>query len=132
MGHLGLGQTYTVMGRFDEAIEEYLMVRSTVGTSSPLGIANLGHVYGLAGRTIEARQELDKLKTLSRQGYSLSYDIAMVYQGLGEREKVFEWLDKAFQERHSRIPFIKVAEYWENIRSDPQFVERLKKMGLED
>ena len=53
---------------------------------------------------------------------------------LSENDNGFVWLEKAFEERVSWLPFemnsIKYLPYWEPIRSDPRFKVLLKKMGL--
>jgi adenylate cyclase len=55
----------------------------------------------------------------------------MVYTGLGEKEKAFEWLDRAFQEHDQPLGFIKTAVVWDSLRSDPRYTALLQKMGLE-
>jgi len=53
----------------------------------------------------------------------------MVYVGLGEAERAFEWLERAYQE-HDWIGTLKVAPVWDPLRSDPRFQTLLQKVGL--
>ena len=54
----------------------------------------------------------------------------MVYVGLGENDKAFDLLEKAYQERSACVAFLKVFQEWDPLRSDPRFIELLKKVGL--
>jgi hypothetical protein len=57
---------------------------------------------------------------------------ALVYTGLGETDHAIEWVQKASEERADswRLIFLKVAPVWDPLRSDPRFVELLKKIGF--
>ena len=46
---------------------------------------------------------LKQLFELSEHQYVASYDIALIYLGLGDRERLFMWLDKACQEREAMM-----------------------------
>ena len=59
-----------------------------------------------------------------------SGEIAMVYIGLGDNNKAFEWLNKARDELSTILLHIKVDWVYDPIRSDPRFSLLLNKMGL--
>ncbi len=58
----------------------------------------LGHFYAAVGKKDEARAVLAELQQLSNQQYVPADAIAITYAGLGEKEQVFAWLEKAYQE----------------------------------
>lgn len=62
----------------------------------------------LLGEKSKAVEQLTRLVELSRQGYSLNHGIALVYQGLGDREKSLEWLGRAVRGNEVNAQFIKV------------------------
>ena len=62
---------------------------------------------------------------------SLNMDIAVVYAGIGNIDKVFEYLNKAFEERSGGILFIRNPN-WEAIHNDPRYHELIKKMGWKE
>ena len=108
------------------------MVRTLVGDGSPFGLGPLGHAYAVAGKRDEALNVLNELDTFSQKGFSLPYDIALVHFGLEDRKRVFEWLDKAYEQRDWAMSFfLSVDPLWDQLRSDPRFTELLKKMKLE-
>jgi hypothetical protein len=41
--------------------------------------------------------------------YVSAHSIAIVYVGLGEKDKAFEWLDKAFEERAESVGWLKLT-----------------------
>jgi lipopolysaccharide biosynthesis regulator YciM len=85
----------------------------------------------LSGEKTKAVEVLTNLKELSEQGYSLNYDIAFIYCGLGDKEKAFEWLEKAYKEKEEGMEYLKVDPAWEILRSDPRFKSLLKRLNLE-
>ena len=57
--------------------------------------------------------------------------VAQIYAGLGERDKAFEFLEKAFAEKSSEMSgSIKTDEFLDSLRSDPRFQSLLHRMGL--
>jgi hypothetical protein len=42
-----------------------------------------------------------------------AYNLAMIFNGLGERDKAFEWLERGFQQRDQRMVFLKVEPKWD-------------------
>jgi tetratricopeptide (TPR) repeat protein len=68
-------------------------------------IAALAHAYAATGRKAEAQKILHEFLRQSETSYVSSYMIATVYASLGDRDKAFEYLDKAYQERSSALPY---------------------------
>ena len=59
------------------------------------------------------------------------YVIATIYAALGDKDKAFEFLDKAYQERSLNLSWHIMADLRvDNLRSDRRFQELLHKMGL--
>jgi len=127
---LSLGEVYVWQGRFDEGIAEIEKVRTVVG-SDPYGLGSLGYAYGQADRRSEATDVLNELLGFSSRGYSLPFAIALVYWGLGDKDRTLEWLEKAYQERSDGILSLKTDSTWHGFSSDPRFVALMKKIGLE-
>ena len=80
-----------------------------------VALSGLGYAYAVAGRRAEAQKVLDKLNELSKQKYVPAVCRARIYAGLGEKDKAFEWLEKAYEDRSIVVlAFIKVRP---NLRS---------------
>jgi hypothetical protein len=98
---------------------------------APAAVALLGHAYALAGRTVEARQELARLHELSKQKYVPSLYRAFIYAGLNDKDQAFLWLEKAYEDRSNYLIYLGVEPSIDNLRSDPRYHDLLRRVGLE-
>jgi len=98
---------------------------------SVIGLSILGSAYGLAGMKAEALKILERLDGLPKDRYVGSLFRALVWLGLGEKNKALENLEKAFPERESALGLIKVWPMLDSLRSEPRFKDLLKKMNLD-
>jgi tetratricopeptide (TPR) repeat protein len=129
LARLTLGWSYGQRGRFDEAIPEFQ--KAVVGWQNAVfPTAALGHAYGAAGKGPEAREVLDKLLARAKTGYVSPYEITVIYAGLGERDRAFEWLEKAYAERSSFLVYFRMDPRIWSLRSDPRFKDLLRRMNF--
>jgi adenylate cyclase len=56
--------------------------------------------------------------------------VAEIYLGLGDDDKVFEWLEKAFEERARHLVMLKVEPEVDRLRSDSRFKDLLQRMNF--
>jgi hypothetical protein len=91
-----------------------------------VGHAETFHLAAVSGRRPEAQKVLDQLTELSKQKYIPALDM-VIYAGLGEKDKAFEWLEKGFEDRTLRA--IKVEPTFDPLRSDPRFADMLRRMN---
>ncbi|MEE9288530.1 MAG: tetratricopeptide repeat protein [Bacteroidota bacterium] len=125
------GMAYLQKGEIDRSIELFEEYQKL--TKDPLkGMAGLGYAYARAGRLEEARECLEKLKRREQidKNVGLSMDFAAIYAGLGDSDKVFYYLEKAYEQRYG-ILYLKCHPAWNDLRADPRFRNILKKIGLE-
>ena len=92
--------------------------------------SHLGHAYAVSGDKAKAQQVLDELQERSKQGYVSAYLTAVIYAGLGEKDRAFEWLEKAFNERAEFLIYLKTDPRLETLRTDPRFLDLLRRIGL--
>jgi adenylate cyclase len=69
------------------------------------------------------------LSNMSKEGFVPPYYFALIYNGLGETEKAISWLELGFEQRDSKMVFLKVEPKWDNLRSNPRFIKLLKLMN---
>jgi len=127
-GHIFLGLCYQKKGLHAEAIAEYDKARQI--DDSPWVLAFLGWGYGTAGRAEDARKVLHEIEEASKQRYVSPYNNALVYVGLGDRDRAFEWLDKADAERNDFLVYLKCDPVFDSLRSDPRFAALVRRVGL--
>ena len=126
-----LGHTYAASGRFVEAIAAAEKA-AALSDRVPGALGILGLVYGLAGRKDDATKVLHELLELNKQRYVTPAALANVYIGLGDKERAFFWLEKAYEERSNYIAWMKVFPIVDPLRSDPRFASLLQKVGLKN
>jgi len=123
-----LGQIEEYRGRHQAAISRFRKAYEVSAT--PLHLANLGHAYARNGNRSGALKVLAQLRTLSKSRYVSPYAFALVYMGLADKEKSFEWLQKALTERSQTITTMKVDPVFDELRADPRFVSLIRQIGL--
>ena len=126
-------------GDYATAISE--AERATKLNNSPLLLTSLASAYARAGRRVDANRVLQRLAEIwERQGeapawhtprspYVCPYEVAGVYAQLGDKDRAFEWLDKAYRNR-SCLYWVGQDPRFDSIHSDQRFRELLAKMNF--
>ena len=128
--HSTLGRVYTVQGRYDEAIAEFLTAKGLAGGSTE-PITQLGYAQARSGHRKEALETLNEMKSTAAKGYVPNYFFAVVYNGLGDDEHALEYLDHSFQEHEVQLGFIYIDSRWDNLRSNRRFADLISGMNLD-
>jgi len=128
--HFYLVYPYLMKGMYEEAIAEAQKAFELSG-KVPVMKTVLGQAHAFAGKQAEAEKLLSKVIEISEQSYIPPFGIASIYSGLEDKDKAFSWLEKAFEERDHWMYQFKVFPLLDSLRSDPRFIELLKKMGLD-
>jgi serine/threonine protein kinase/Tfp pilus assembly protein PilF len=132
VSHFFLAFLYAQKAMHDNAIAEVQKAMSLSAGDDSLMLAQLGTIYSYAGKRDEAKKVLDELHQLSKQRYVSRFYMALIYMGLGQKDQAFEWLEKAYKKRDHWLETLKVHPWLDSLRSDPRFIELLRKMGLEE
>jgi hypothetical protein len=93
-------------------------------------LAQLGHAYAMSGKRNAAISLAGEVKEISKQSFRGSYDLAILYAGLGERDKAFEQLNKAYEERSGWIINLKVEPQFDSLRTDQRYAPLLQRLNL--
>jgi Flp pilus assembly protein TadD len=119
---------YEMKGFYVEAVAQYKKAREL--NNDPRVLALLSHAYAASGRRNEALKMLGELKELANQRYVPAYNFAIVYAGLKEYDEAFEWLEKSYQDRASRMTILQVDPFLDNLRADPRLADLIGRVGL--
>ena len=128
--HELLGWVYEAMGKYEGAVKFYLRAIELGGISKDPE-ADLASCYALMGKREEAREILDNLIEYSKGNFLSGVDLAFICAALGERDQAFNWLEKAFRERDPYLLNLNNYHRLDPLRSDPRFVDLLRRIGLE-
>jgi serine/threonine-protein kinase len=126
--HRALGWAYGSKGMYPEAIAETRTSIELNNASSAKGF--LGLWLAKSGKRDEAVKLLGELKQESTRGYVQSYDFALIYVGLGDKEEALNHLEKHLSSRAETANTYAVAPELDDLRSEPRFKEMLKRMNL--
>ena len=129
IGMSRLGVAYKHQRDYDRATA-MLQRAVTLSGRNPDALAQLGHAYGLQGRTREARQLLEELNVLAKTRYVPAFDQMLVHAGLGERDQAFEWLQRAYDERYGPLILLRVDPDFQALRDDPRFEQFVRKISV--
>ncbi len=121
-----LGMAYSLTGRHEEAIAEHQKAMKI----SDKRIDFLAYAYAAAGKKKEAMTILARLNDLAKQTYVSPYTLARIYTALGEKDRAFDMLDRAFRERDQKIFWLKIDPTFSALRADARFAEIMRKMNL--
>jgi serine/threonine-protein kinase len=127
-----LGWVYEAMGKYEEAIKSYVRRIELEGRSKDLNDGGIASCYALMGKREEAWKILNNIIGYSKENYVSPVFIAAVFAALGEKEQVFVWLEKAFRERNADlITYLKNHHGFDPVRSDPRFINLLRRIGFD-
>jgi len=128
--HWYLTYPYAMKGLHDEAIAEaHKALKLSGGSLRMKGV--LSYAYAVSGKQAEAKNLIVEINKLSKQTYISPFGIALIYVALGEKDKAFELLETAYEQRDHWLYQLKVVAYLDSLRPDPRFKEMLRKMNLE-
>jgi adenylate cyclase len=122
-----LGALYMHRGESDKGLEIArqggLWERATLGVS-----------HAFAGNQEEAQKILEEITQPEQAGRHSPFDIARLHFALGDVDRGFEMLERAYTEHDNHLLFLEpIFRYWPVLRphrEDPRYVELVRKMGL--
>ncbi len=131
---IALAMTYVTPGMSQNAIAA-LQRALILSDRDPLVLGALAYAYARAGRREEALKLVGELKRLEERMEAERRNIprfsfVWAYTGLGDKEQAFAWLEKAYQERRDRMVLLNVDPLLEPLRSDPRFLDLVRRVGL--
>lgn len=129
LAYASLGTTYEEMGRLQDAQAAFERARAV--DDAPILTAYLGRIYALRGERDRARRIIQELLRLRRKRFVSPYDLAMVYEALGEKSRALDCLEQAYDERAEGMMALKVDTRFKRLRDEPRYQVLLRKMRFE-
>jgi serine/threonine protein kinase/Tfp pilus assembly protein PilF len=130
--HEGLVKCYQEKGMQKEAILE-LETELRIADDGELA-QTVRNTYGKSGyaaafRTLYSAR-LEQYRYASRAMYVSPLVMADLHSLLDEKDEAFKWLEKAYEERSSKLTDLKIDPDFDNLHSDPRFSALVRKIGL--
>jgi adenylate cyclase len=121
--HAGLGSTYLLEGKFEEAA-----AAAQQDTAEWAKLTILAATRWSQKRIPESDAALAEL--IKNSAETAAYQIAGVYGYRGDKDRAFEWLERARRQRDAGLAGLRQETYLDNIKDDPRWNAFLHKMGL--
>ena len=123
VAHGILGEAYLQEARYGDAVTEAQKLASWSGFV-------LARAYLKSGNMGKAQKITEDLRELSKTRHVSAYEMALAYIGLDDKQRAFDWLQKAYEDGSLRPDFMRVDPAYDNLRSDPRFQDLLRRVGL--
>jgi len=92
--------------------------------------AGMAYAYAIGGKRVKALKIAEQFEDLAKERYVDGYEVAIVYSGLGDKDKAFHWLDRGIEEHSAAMVFLKVDPLFDRLHSDPRYADLLRRIGL--
>jgi|SRR5436190_244441 len=128
---LALGRAYVTQGKYEAAIAQ-LKRAVLLNPKQPMVVGALAHAQARAGEREEALRLMGELRRIEAEkvGFVSPFGMIWGYAGLGDNDRAFAWLEKAYQERYDRMVWLNVDPLLAPLRPDPRFADLVRRMGL--
>lgn len=123
-----LKRSYDQKGMFKEAISARQMRRRLGGFDAEMTPA-LREAATATSARVYWQKRLEQEMEESKRELNTAFDMAEIYAQLGEKDRAFTWLVKAYEERYFMMMYLKVAPNLDPLRSDPRFADLLRRVG---
>jgi serine/threonine-protein kinase len=129
IAHLFLGKVHLARNELQQALGEFEQARAQSGGNSET-VSMVGYTLARMGDRKGAQAALTELLSRGTDHYVPPFNVAMLYNGLGDQDNTLAWLEKAYADRDVRLTFLKVEKKWDPLRSDARFASLARRMNL--
>ncbi len=131
-----LGKARVYQDRSERGVAE-LRTATDLSGNNPAFKASLAWAYAMTGRRAEAIRMLDELErsptpaTIPEGLPSTSVAAAQAFAALGDADRAFAWLERAYEERSdSLLDFLECSPEFDSLRPDPRYDDLMRRAGF--
>jgi tetratricopeptide (TPR) repeat protein len=130
MAYMFLGNAYAEKGMFDKGMEYINKAKNMAGGNNYITAISLGLIYVKSGETDKALNIVKELESVSEQNSVVMIWISVIYAALDKKDQALSWLNKSYEERSNSLFLLNVFQEFENLKSEPEFINLQRKIGL--
>ena len=119
---------YWHQGNPDAFVADQVMAWKKSGRADKAEVFESGYRKGKLKGACTGLIEL--LKNKSRTDYVSPYEVATMYALMEDRDRTFEWLEKAYAEHSGRMEYVKAEDFFQPFHSDPRYLDLLRRMAM--
>jgi serine/threonine protein kinase/Tfp pilus assembly protein PilF len=95
-----------------------------------MAAAALGYAYGKAGRVADANSIIQELDEIAKERPVPPQEKAIIYMGMGERDKAFQQLETSYSEHFSALAYLTTDPLYEDLQNDPRYADLARRLRL--
>jgi TolB-like protein/class 3 adenylate cyclase/Flp pilus assembly protein TadD len=123
-----MGLAYLYLGNTEKALA-YLKTATEMEFNSP-NVTSYAYALAVSGQKEEADGVLNGFLEKSKGKYVCAYEVASAYEGMHERAKALEWLERGYEEKCDCLVWGSTEPWMGQFRQDPRYKALLAKAGL--
>lgn len=127
---LALAMAEEAAGNTPSALAHYEHVL-TLNPSDRHALPAYGYLLARSGQRQHAAEVAQRLEQINTHVRNCAFQIAVVYEGLGDHDRALDWLERAWRTRQMLVPFAAVEPRFGQLRQSPRFRELLSRLGLQ-
>ena len=124
----GVGRSLAIERRYDEALKTLRQFKAVNGFEPPIITAEIGYSEAASGDRSSALATVKQLEQLSGHTYVDPYFIALIYLGLKDADRTYQWLDRAYEARSPFLISIATDPKWSDSQGDHRFQKLWNRM----
>jgi TolB-like protein/DNA-binding winged helix-turn-helix (wHTH) protein/Tfp pilus assembly protein PilF len=125
--YIMLAGGYELQGKWTEAAAAITKTR----TSYPHEyFPEIAYIKAASAGRAQAKEALADLTEFARTNYVSPFKFAAYYAAFSDRDKAFEYLEKAYRQHDTLLVSLDVNPHLDNLRSDPRFRELERRVGF--
>jgi len=130
LAYVYLGLSHVEKGEYEEGLVKLRQAADLAG-QAPFFLQAVGYAYAASGQMEMARNVLARLNEAEKKVYVSPLFMGLLCFKLGETDRGFAYLDKAYEDGDHWLEYIKVYPGFDVIRQEPRYAALLKKLKLE-
>jgi TolB-like protein/Tfp pilus assembly protein PilF len=127
-GRNWLAHTYSAKGMYADALT---VAEKALDSEMPF-LADAGIAYAKTGQREKALAIIERWKDAERKRYVANYWVAITFAALGDKDRAFAELEKAYQNHDWFLQRVKVDPFMDPLRDDPRFDELVRRLKFPD
>ncbi|MFN2399467.1 MAG: protein kinase [Gemmatimonadaceae bacterium] len=127
ISYIDLARNHAERREYEAALATLNRSRDTLGA---YGIGVRGYILARMGRRAEALAEIERLKGERERGAPAAAGISAIYTALGDRDRAFEWLDRAYGDRNWILFVCRLDPMRRDLHLDPRWPAFVKRMNF--
>jgi tetratricopeptide (TPR) repeat protein len=116
---------------YAKAVDELKTAQRLSNPPDPRILMLLSRVYAKIGKRKEALRMLTEMEEMKKSRYISNFDFALVYAGLDDFDKAFEFLERGFRNHDGNLVYVKADPLLAELRNDPRYFSLASRIGLE-